>query len=79
MPIAFELASRLSGSYRYTLSVSRLHIFIMFWPPPSWEFPDAEGTAGEESRKTAVAFGEDFIDAFSVITGINLRTKSTFM
>ena len=32
----------------------------------------------EESRKTAVAFGEDFIDAFSVITGINLRTKSTF-
>ena len=33
---------------------------------------------GKERREKAVAFSEDFIGAFSVMTGINLRMKSAF-
>ena len=77
--MAFELASRLSGSYRYTLSVSETsHIYNILAATHLENFLLQKELPEEESRKTAVAFGEDFIDAFSVITGINLRTKSTF-
>lgn len=77
--IAFELASRLSSSYRYTLSVSETsHIYNVLAATHLGNFLMQKELPEEESRKTAVAFGEDFIDAFSVITGINLRTKSTF-
>ena len=77
--MAFELASRLSGSYRYTLSVSETsHIYNILAATHLGNFLLQKELPEEESRKTAVAFGEDFIDAFSVITGINLRTKSTF-
>lgn len=77
--IAFELASRMSGAYRYTLSVSETaHIYNILSSTHLGNFLMHRELPEEESRKTAVAFGEDFIDAFSGITGINLRTKSTF-
>ena len=76
--IAFRLASRLSGSYRYTLSVSETHIYNVLAATHLRNFLMQKNCRRKNPGKTAVAFGEDFIDAFSVITGINLRTKSTF-
>lgn len=77
--IALELASRLNSSYGYALSVSETaYIYHALSMTHMGNFLINRKLPEKESRKTAIAFGEDFIDAFSVITGINLRAKSSF-
>lgn len=77
--IALEAASRLNVCYGYALSLSEtVYIYHALSITHMGNFLINRKLPREESRKTAIAFGEDFIDAFSVITGINLRAESAF-
>lgn len=77
--MALEIASSLNSYYGYGMSVSETaHIYNALSATHLGNFLMSRELPEAETKKTATAFGEDFIDAFSVITGINLRSKSAF-
>lgn len=76
---SLSLASRLDFHYNCTLPILEIsYIYHILSATRLSNFLIHRELPEEESRKTAVAFGEDFIDAFSAITGINLRSKPAF-
>ncbi|MDR1765799.1 MAG: PRD domain-containing protein, partial [Lachnospiraceae bacterium] len=77
--LAYELAANISAHYGFALShAETAYLYDMFAVTHLGKYLATQALPKEAAKKTAIAFGEDFIDAFSVITGINLRMKSAF-
>lgn len=77
--LALELASMLHETYGFPVSNPEVENMRSLLAETSLSRCFANRRLpGKERREKAVAFSEDFIDAFSVITGINLRMKSAF-